>query len=258
MSEARKNKKPSITATIENRKLQEVIKLCQAIVHQAKIVFDNDGMHIKAVDPDHISMLKLDMHTTSFEEYSCDSDKPVEICVDLYKLLQHIRISKTKMINIVVDNYKHLCIEFNAPGCCIERHFRHIDTTDISNVELPNVNPPYSFSIDTSMLKDIVKAISQISDHLHISFNKSIVIINNAIDDINIQNNEVSMSYIPPVACEDNKGSMYPLDLFKSIIYSMETTPVKLSLGVEYPLQIDYVLSDGLGTAMFLLAPWVE
>ena len=64
----------STSIETSGRVIRPALRLPSALVDETKPIFDDEGVHIRAVDPANVGMIDLHIRPEAFEEYHVDAD----------------------------------------------------------------------------------------------------------------------------------------------------------------------------------------
>ncbi len=240
-------------AKVKMEVLRELVEIISTLVSEAKLSISKDGIDVKAVDPSHVAMLVLNLNRSAFDEFT---GEPTEIGLDVEKLKEVLRLSKPgDLIDLQYDGGKsRLVVSIGK----LTRHMAVVDPAGITDPKVPNVNPPGSVVVRTEELRQGIRGSESVSDHVTLLLGPDHFSLHSEgeTDRVDLKIPKEGLSHLET---KEPVKSMYPLDFFSNMVKSITSTDeVKLFVGNEYPLKIEFGLAGGKGEGRFLLAPRVE
>ncbi len=242
-------------AKVKMEVLRELVEVISTLVSEVKLGISKDGVDVKAVDPSHVAMLVLKVNRSAFEEFTGDS---TEIGLDIEKLKEVLRLSKPgDVLDLQYDGGKsRLVVSIGK----LTRHMGVVDPAGITDPKVPNVSPPGAVEVRTEELRQGIRGSESVSDHVTLELTAEEFSMHSEGDtdrvDLTIPKEGLTQLELKG---GDSVKSMYPLDFFSNMIKSITSAEtVKLHVGNEYPLKIEFKLAGGKGEGSFLLAPRVE
>ena len=136
-------------ARVECSLLRGIASSLSTLVDEAKFVIGKQSWNINCVDPAHISMMKVNVDVSNFEEYKCKTEGVVGVDLDkLLNAIKHIKdrdivdirtemVKTTRMRHgeeVVEDVWKVIV----SDGLCTRR-FNFVDTTGMSQSKAPRI-----------------------------------------------------------------------------------------------------------------------
>ena len=228
---------------ISKKNLTDIMTASKNISNEVCIDADDERLMIQAVDPAHVAMMSLSI---PHDEYQ--ADVPVKMQVDTKIILDSIKMcDKDDNVNMSI-NEGHITIQAG-------RYTRMTPEIDEANVPaIPPIEMPISFSVDSSLIRDAIKASASVSDVFRIECDDT--------DNIRIHSEQAdgreSMSVSVPISESTHipgRGN-YPLDYVKDI-FSAVSGRVEMSFNSDYPAKVEASICD-TGKIMFILAPRIE
>ncbi len=148
-------------ATVKANVLKEFTGVLSTLTDEAKIVINEKGIVVKAVDPAHVAMVDLTLNKEAFESYSASD---MEMGVDIEKLGEVLRLAKAEdSVSLKFDKEKNKII-VNVEN--LTRRMSLIDTSGMSEPKVPNLNLPAKVVAKPSELDKGIKASESVSDHV--------------------------------------------------------------------------------------------
>ena len=240
-------------ARIKMEVLREVVEVISTLVTEAKLGISKDGIDVKAVDPSHVAMLVLKLHTGAFEEYT---GEPTEIGVDVDKFKEVLRLSKPgDILDLQYEGGKNRLVVHVGK---LTRHMAVVDPAGITDPKVPNVSPPGVVVVKVEELRQGIRGSESISDHVTISLDAEGFSMHSEGETDRVDM-KIPKDGLTRLEAKEPVKSMYPLDFFSGMVKSITSADeVTLFVGNEYPLKIEFGIASGKGDGRYLLAPRVE
>ncbi|HIJ13012.1 MAG TPA: DNA polymerase sliding clamp [Halobacteriales archaeon] len=243
------------SATIEAKILQEAISSAKVLVDECKLRLDSDGFRIRAVDPANVGMVDLELSTSAFVSYESDG---VVLGINLSRLSDITNIARSdETIDLEFDEeVQKLTIQ--AGG--LQYTLSLIDPSSIrKEPDLPDLDLPAKVVIEGRNLDQGIKAADMVSDHIALGVDPEsqtfYIRAKGDTDNVQLELKQDEVISLQPSLAH----SLFSLDYFKDMNKAIpKSTPVTLSMGEEYPIQINFPIADGNGQVTYLLAPRIQ
>ena len=241
-------------ATVKANVLKEFTGVLSTLTDEAKIIIDEKGIAVKAVDPAHVAMVDLTLNAKAFESYSAS---PMEMGVDIEKLGEVLRLAKAEdSISLKFDKEKNKII-VNVEN--LTRRMSLIDTSGMSEPKVPNLNLPAKVVAKPSELDKGIKASESVSDHVALIASPDgfeLVSEGEMDDSVSLK---LPKNVLVDLECKEKVKSMFSLDYFSKMVKAISTSEnVTLYLGTDYPVKLEFSIAEGNGHVTYLLAPRIE
>ncbi|MBM4237562.1 MAG: proliferating cell nuclear antigen (pcna) [Euryarchaeota archaeon] len=240
-------------AKVRSETLKGIVDVVSTLVDEAKFNITSDKLALKAVDPAHVAMVNLTVQKSAFEEYSADDN---EIGIDLDKMKEVLRLSKAgEIIQLEQDEDRNRLV-INVGN--ITRRMNLVDTTGMSDPKVPNINLPAKVAVGSEELQKGIKAAESVSDHIALTASPDgfEMFSEGDTDSVSLK---LAKDLLVSLECKENVRSLFPLDYFSNMVRAIPPgTVVKLSLGNDYPVKLEFEIADGKGEVNYLLAPRIE
>ncbi len=238
----------------ESRFLKDPINIISELVNEVTFKINNDKVELIAMDPANVAMVKFNLLSSAFVEYSID--KPLEISVNLDNFKQILRRAKSSDVLSLELNKNKLKIEFSGDS---KRTFNLalLDLGDQKHRE-PDLRFSGKIEIPSNILDEAIEDMGVVSDAVLLGLEKENLSVqasgnmSNAIINL-LKSDEVNISL------EGEKiSSKYSIEYLRKIMKGSKLTNNALvSLGNDYPLKIEYRIRDKM-SLQFILAPRVK
>ena len=249
-----------ITARTTVKHLKTIIGRISTAIDEAKMVFDAEGMRVKAVDPTHVMMLDMSVPADKWLEYVPAPDER-EIGIDVKTMgnaLKGARPADEVMLSITPyvpdegesgkEGYKpavpgKMVVSVNGATCDLSA----VDTAGMSDPKLPAFNLPATARLPADPVFSALQRAASVSDHVGLLISPGNGFSIRASGDQNRADWAVGCD-----AEGERATSLYSLDYLHDIIASLKGCDITIRMGTEYPIMIE---GDG---CKFLLAPRIE
>lgn len=233
--------------------LKELINIVSTLVDEAKFSISPDGISLRAVDPAHVAMVSLRLEKDAFEEYKADE---VDLGIDVAKLDQFLRLAKAgEIVDLMHDEDKR---KLNVIVGNTTKRMGLIDTTGMTEPKVPNLNLPSRVSLIIEDIMPGIRASESVSDHIALIATSEQFEMNCEGDTDQVQL-KLNKDQLLELDSEEKAKSLFPLEYFSSMMRSIPSgTKVSFSLGVDYPVKVDFKIADEKGEGTFFLAPRIE
>ncbi len=148
--------------------LKAIASVVSITVDECRVDFKKEGIQIQAVDPAHISMIDFQINKGAFEEYICQEEGEFGIDLDIIKdILKKQR--DNEIINMQFTNDDRWMTVRHGNFI---RKVHQIDTCGMTRPSIPKMNLPGKFVIKYQDIKEIMRQLNGLSDHITFHFEK--------------------------------------------------------------------------------------
>jgi len=242
----------------EPRFLKDSVNILSELVSDVRIKLDPDKLEIVAMDPANVAMVVFRLLNSAFVEYEVGNMEFFSVNLEsLKQILSRAKPSDSIILKLDEETNK-LNIGMRGDS---KRNF-NLGLIDIHEKEqkIPDLNFDSSVEMDSSMFNDSIEDMGIISDSVSLSIKNNIFLVE-AMGTTNQAKVEIISSEKTKVNLEGEKEevkSKYSVTYLKKILKGGKLTDkVNLRFGQDYPLQIEYKVTDKLHF-MTLLAPRVS
>jgi len=243
-----------LKAKIKENKIKVFFEIAELIAGaDIKLKGRKNDFEASMVDPAMVVMAELKLNKKAFEEYSCDD---MDLGIDLNKMMPILKLASSGQIIEFEYNDKqdkeHLIIRIEN----LTRKLRLIDPSDIKDTKFPALQLPGVIGIKTNELTKGVKAAAAISDHFKLTATKEYfeLFAEGDTDEVSLK---LPKDLLTELKTDKTYSSMFGIDYFQSLIkYAPED--LKLSLGNDNPVKIEYSFAEESGIFTSMQAPRIE
>ncbi|MBT7297573.1 proliferating cell nuclear antigen (pcna) [archaeon] len=241
----------------EPRFLKDSVGVLSELVSDVRMKFDSDKLEIVAMDPANVAMIVLRLLSSSFVEYKVEGEEIIS--VNLSSLKQILgRARPSDSITLELDSEKNR-LNIQLRGESVRKFNLGLIELQDAQQKIPELEFPAKINMSSVIFNEAVEDMDIISDSIGlIAEGEKLEIFakgNTSDAKINIGKSEETSIIVEG---EDKVKSKYSVEYLKKIIKGSKLCDnVSLKFGEDYPLQIEYRVTDRL--QMFtILAPRVE
>ncbi|MCL5677972.1 MAG: proliferating cell nuclear antigen (pcna) [Candidatus Thermoplasmatota archaeon] len=233
--------------------LKQIVDVISTLVDEAKFNVDADGISLKAVDPAHVAMVEMSLGKQAFEEFAGED---TELGIDLEKLREILKLAHSgDMVKMEHNEDKNQLIVKIGD---VTRRMSLVDTAGMSDPKVPNIDLPTTIKLKAEELNYGIRASESVSDHIAL-------VADDDYFEMSSEGDSDSVDFRLPkekLITLESKGkvrSLFPLDYFSNMAKAISGgSEVKINLGNNYPVKLEFDIADGNGHVKYLLAPRVE
>ena len=240
-------------AVINAELLKDAIASLAVIVDEVRFRIKPEGISVKAVDPANVAMVTFELGSTAFDEYSADE---CEIGIDLNKITDLMGITDkgdTVRMELEEENHK-LLIDVGGLSYTLSL----LDPSTIrAEPRVPQLELPAKVVMNGTDLRHAVKAAEKISNHILMGVSGDTFYMEAKGDTDQVRLEMSRDQLIDLKSCD--VSSLFSLDYLTDIAKpTNKVNEVSLSLGIDFPVIIDFKIANGAGRISYLLAPRIE
>lgn len=240
-------------AKVKAEVLKTILDAVSTLVDEAKIQVTPEGISLKAVDPAHVAMVHLSIGKKAFTEYKATD---MDLGVDLDKLKDILKLAGTgELIDIDYKEDAHRLV-FKIGN--ITRRMALVDTANLGDPKVPNLNLPNQVTIMANELQQGIKASEAVSDHIALVADGQTfeLVADGDTDQVHLK---LDAGTLVKIQAPDKSRSLFSLDYFANMSkVAKGTDSITLHLGTDYPVKFEFDIADGAGHITYLLAPRIE
>jgi len=242
-------------AAIKGGAITEFVGTLRAIVDEAKIQVDSDGIHTRAVDPANVAMYDVTLAAGAFESYDATDGL---LGVNLKRFAEVLKLAtKDDLVQLSFDTTTFKLV-VHIDG--VEFTMALIDPDSIrKEPEIPEMDLPVSFTLEEAQISRGVKAADMVSDHIRFRCDETEATVyieaEGDTDDVSLELPE--SDFVALTAAEGQ--ALYSLDYVKDISRQFpKGTEITLTFGSDFPMMLEYEFSDGECDVLAMLAPRIQ
>ena len=241
----------------EPRFLKDPITIISDLVSDVKLKISRDRIELVAMDPANVAMVIFKLLSNAFVEYDVDGDK--EICVNLESLKNIMKRAKpSDTVTIELDEEKNR-LKIQLKGESTRTFNMSLIDLDETEQKVPDLKFPLSIEVPTMLFDEAVEDMDIISESILLSVEHNKFLIK-ASGTTNSASTEITTDDETIITSETKEKveSRYSIEYLKKLIRASRLTDmVTIKFGNEYPLLLEYKVTDKLQFRA-ILAPRVS
>ena len=238
----------------ESRFLKDPINIISELVNEVTLKIKSDNVELVAMDPANVAMVKFNLLSSAFVEYSVE--KPIDISLNLDNLKHILRRAKSSDVLSLELNGNKLKIEFSGDS---KRTFNLalLDLDDQGHKE-PDLKFTGKVEMSSSILDEAIEDMGVVSDAVLIGLEKENISIQASGNMSNAKINMPTSDDINIKLDGEKISSKYSIEYLRKMMKGAKLTDsAHIYLGNDYPLKIEYKVRDKM-SLQFILAPRVK
>lgn len=237
---------------------QHLVDLFTPIVDEAKIHFNDDGIHIRAVDAGNVAMAYADLGTAAFESYEAPGsvtqganvnriDDRLSVA-DAGDLVDMSLDMETRKLHLGIGHINHTVGLINPDSIRQE--------PDVPDLELPN-----TAVLEGRDLKEVADVADMVSDHLTVEGGPDDERVRFVAEgDIDASDLEFGREEtLDGTKLAESTESIFSVDYFQNLVKAIpKDAEVTIQFGEEWPMWLDWQALDGNLEVRQMLAPRIK
>jgi len=235
--------------------LRAALDSVSVLVEECKLRLEDDGLHIRAVDPANVGMVDLFLEAAAFESYETDGGV---IGVNLSRLEDIAGMAESdQLIHLELDEETRK-LEIAIDG--LEYTLALIDPDSIrQEPDLPDLDLAAEIVLEGRDLDRAVTASDMVSDHIALGVEETdelfYVDAEGDTDDVHLELDRGDLIDLTAGPARSLFSLDYLKDMNKAIPSDAE---VRMELGEEFPVKMHFDIAEGQGSVTYMLAPRVQ
>jgi len=260
--------------------IRSLLRLPTALVKEAKLNVDPDGLSITAVDPANVGMIDLTVHADGFSGFQVNRDVTVGVNFKtLTSALSFARMPDDDPVRIdILDpggDVPRMRVAVIRPDQQMKRVtvFSLIDPDAVRDEpDVPGIDLPFRATPGIDALNDAVKSLTDGHDHAGVAIDGSALVIGSTMSsDVQLTDSDSddradtavfpNAAWIEGAEDGDGQGSLFSLDYLRDMTKALKRSKmdrVTLKFGIEYPTMLQFNHADWNASGQFLLAPRIQ
>jgi len=230
-------------AQIEIQTTADVIKpvfaYAKTLLREAKVHFDDDGVHYTAVDPSNVAMVQMDVPNGVFESYDVDE---TTVGIDLKEVMKALRAGRKRQEDIISLSYEDRQLsttvkrDYDGTEMDLQTNLMTIDPDAIrQEPDIPNIEFAVDATLNRTLFEDAIDAVDEVSDYVQFTDNDGDLMISGESDVSDAR------GLVKGVANGEGANSLFSLDYVKQTVKGLKTVGVDeftVELGEEIPMNV--------------------
>jgi proliferating cell nuclear antigen len=234
--------------------LRTAVDVLGALVDECRVRFDEEGLHVAAMDPATVASVSLDLDPTAFEVFDVEERTlgvPLERLDDVLSMG-----SGDGPVSLALDpETRRLAVAVAG----LDYSMALVDPDAIrSPPDLDELDFDYAASVvlEAEALSRSIRAADMVSNHAAVGVDEDeeafVVTAEGDTDDVRYRLSGEDLVDIDPEEAE----SLYSVDYLRALDRPTSTgSEVTLRLGTEIPLSLSFEVADGAGQVEYALSP---
>ena len=241
---------------IRKEDIEQVIKSASVLVEELTLVFDQEGLTYRAMDPSHVALLDVSLPNAMFEKYDVEGEIKIGVRADeIQKIIKMFDKDSTIAFSKTKDN---LLILSNRT----EKYTLRLIESSKSDTPLPRI--PYDSRVDLFgkyediTTKNFIKQLEKIqvvSDYVTLETSNYKIVLSGKGDIGSIETG-YEQGQVDITNNQDSQCT-YSLEYIMPFVKSVKEHPLILEYSTAKPLRIEAKIAN-IGRLHFYLAPRVE
>ena len=231
--------------------LRDLIVPVLSISEEVVLVCDKTGISIRSADNTHVTMVDVKLGKDAFEKYDVSSG--FCLALDIGKLRDILKLT-TPDADIILK-WSDKTNKLNLKTGNIRRHMALLKD-DGKRVTIPEFELPTRFKISVESFMKALKGVETVTDQISFHVEDGVVLIKGSSDTDEVEA-RFEGKYLEELDGTDAK-SMYSLDYIWKLAKGLVGDFVKMELGDNFPLRMNFEFANGHGSAMYMVAPRLE
>ncbi|MGC8816642.1 MAG: proliferating cell nuclear antigen (pcna) [Candidatus Hadarchaeum sp.] len=228
------------------------------LIEEAAFKFAPDGVRMKAMDPSHVALVDFELPAAAFSEYAVK--QPVTLGINLTEMDKILSRAKAddELVLELDEKTNRLAVAFR--GASTRR--LSLPLIDVREAELQEPKIPFTASAEilAGIIQDGLKDAELISDNVRFEINEEGFFITAEGDrgstELKLGKGDKGLLKL---SVKERARAMFSIKYLTDMTKAAGSAEViKISLGTNLPIQLDYPIAAGVGKLRFLLAPRVE
>ncbi len=233
--------------------LKSVFSILTPIVGEIKLIADEEGWKIKAVDPAHVAMVDLTLSKEAFDRYEIE---PMEMGLNVERMLEHLRGAKSEdIVKMKLDSDNRLVVSMSN----LTLKMPLVDASGFSDPKVPNLELPVGLKLNSGELQKGLKVSASISDYITFDCTEEKLVMTSSEDLSSMTLDLIKGQEYEEMKFEKPAKSSFSLDYFTQLMKGVgPNRDINLSLGNSYPMKLEFDFAEEQGHSRYLLAPRIE
>lgn len=230
-----------------------------ALLHEAKVHFDSDGVHVTAVDAATVAQFDdTTLSPRAFEAYTAEGQAVIGIAFD--NLIDKLGpASKDELVEFEVDMAtRHLRLRYGSAEVTLAM----IDPETVrSEPDSPDLDLPNTVTLTGAQLRRAVEVTKMVGDHIDIEADpdsREVTFRSQGdTDDADVTYDDADLD--DPTVVAEETVSIYSLGYLDALTKPIpDDSAVTLTFGEDLPMYLDWEAFDGAFTVRQMIAPRIQ
>jgi len=241
------------SAEIDSDKLKEAFETVAVLVDECKLRFSPTELSIRAVDPANVAMVTLDLYQDAFNKYEASEG---EIGLDLGRFMDILGMAgREDTVILQLDETAHKLLIYIG-GLAYTTSL--LDPTTIRREpKIPQFELPVHVILKGSVLVRAIKAAAKVDEYMwmQVADDTFTLEAEGDMDNVRIK---IEQDELIGLESSDAARSLFKLEYLQDMGKAIgKSNEVRIDLGKDYPVKMNFKIAGGSGDVTYLLAPRV-
>jgi DNA polymerase III sliding clamp (beta) subunit (PCNA family) len=239
----------------QGSRVNELLRLVSGIMDEVSVVFDLEGMHIRAGDASGVSMVDMDINMCEFISYDLAGQ---------VSLKRRIRLNDLNPVLKRFDKADSVRVEDDVRGMKISTNKKYYiipvldEDADGKDTVIPVLEFKSGVLVNAESMVNMVKDAKSINaDTVVFCMDKKLFGVSAKSDMMYYTASPTETEYHVMARKEEDSLAKYSLEYLETILTDKLTTEIVVYWSTNYPVSIQYIDEEGYNLA-FMLAPRIE
>lgn len=240
----------------ESKYFKDSVSIISDLVSEAKLKVTPDGLELVAMDPANVAMVVFKLLSSSFTVY--EVQETTELTLNLQNLKQILRRADQNDV-VSLETTEDQKLKVTLKGATTRSFSLPLLDAEEKEQKVPQLNFPLTVTMDASLFAQAVEDVSVVAESVTFLGEKEKLSVK-AEGDLSKAFIEIGQSENTSIVMNgvEKAKAKYSLEYLKKMISGGKLhNQVKVSFNNDYPLKLEYVLTDRLYLS-FILAPRVD
>ncbi|AAM88733.1 DNA polymerase sliding clamp [Natrialba phage PhiCh1] len=225
------------------------------LVEECKVNLNEDGLHVRAVDPANVGMVESNAHASGFESYEADGGL-IGLNVDRFEDVIGMANSGDLVHLELDEETRKLAIQIEG----MEFTLALIDPDSIrAEPDIPDLDLTSEIVLEGRHIDRGIKAADMVSDHITLAVDEKEELFEieaeGDTDDVHIglERDDLIDLQVGPAR------SLFSLDYLKDMSKAIDAgDEVTIELGEEFPVKLAFTTEEGNVDVQYMLSPRIQ
>lgn len=230
-----------------NSILKDIFETISTIVDEIGLECDSEGIRLQAIDRSHITFVTLDLQSSIFDNYKCET--PEKVCIDTNELMKILKRCKNNDTLKIESDTSSLYITFE--GDSLRRFNLRLIDLEYESPQPPTLNPPVTLTIPVGTLNDFLNDMELFGETIKFTVDENYF---QATSTGEFGDGEVK--YLHGEHINEVVSSTFNIAKIKDMLKARKLNKeITIWLGEDLPLILRFTIGLNEGYLEFLLAP---
>ena len=238
--------------------LKECIEAITAVVDEGRLRISAEGLNLRAVDAANVAMVAFQLQNDAFDDYrfyGTSDDEELVLGIDFQKLLGILGIGGREHVRLSVDDKaQKLLMQLD----CLDYTMNLLEPSSLrKEPKVPELEFPVRVTMATEDFRRTIRAANKMGEYITIGVegDEFYMEVEGKTEKLRLGLREQQLIELTP----GTVSSLFTLGYISAMSKGMShAEDITLSIGKDYPLQIEFEVAEGKGKVCYLLAPRVE